>query len=106
MLKSSLQGNCMTRLLACVNPGQHQFNETRNVLMYVLRATRVVDEEEEKKDIDDDDEERGEDKEEKRQEVDPMEGDEFDKDEVRAAPTGSKHMGKILGRTDPLHDDK
>ena len=29
MLRSSLQGNCITRVLACVNPGTIQFNETR-----------------------------------------------------------------------------
>ena len=41
MLRDSLEGTCMTRLLACLNPGTNTFNETKNVLVYVQRATEV-----------------------------------------------------------------
>ena len=33
MLRSSLSGTCVTRVLACLNPGDVQFTETRNVLL-------------------------------------------------------------------------
>ena len=42
MLRVSLEKpDCMTFVLACINPGFEQFSETRNVLEYVHRATQV-----------------------------------------------------------------
>ena len=32
---------CTTMVLACLNPGFEQFGETKNVLAYVSRATKV-----------------------------------------------------------------
>ena len=43
MLRISLEKpDCMTFVLACINPGFEQFAETRNVLEYVHRATQVT----------------------------------------------------------------
>ena len=88
-----------------MNPGLHQFNETRNVLMYVHRASRVVVEDAPKKHVgneegDDDDEDEVE-KEGKRQQEDPMEGDVFDSEEVqnrRCEMVETTSFGSIFAR--------
>ena len=38
MLRTSLKGTCVTRVLACINPGTIQFQETRNVLLCAART--------------------------------------------------------------------
>eukprot|EP00966_Prymnesium_polylepis_P137621 3180393-Prymnesium_polylepis.1 len=45
MLRDSLTNQCVTRVLACINPGTIQFVETRNVLTYVQRASCLAAEE-------------------------------------------------------------
>ena len=45
MLRDSLESACVTRVLACLNPGVETFAETRNVLIYVHRASSVDDDE-------------------------------------------------------------
>eukprot|EP00966_Prymnesium_polylepis_P322398 7378653-Prymnesium_polylepis.1 len=84
MLRSSLQGDCITRVLACLNPGVHQFNETRNVLMYVHRATRVIidDTGPGTKETGGEGDAEGAEEEEKSL-ADPMNGDVFDPDELQ-----------------------
>jgi len=42
MLSNILGNDCLTYVLACVNPGFEQFSETRNVLQYAQRATAVM----------------------------------------------------------------
>ena len=41
MIKDCLEGECLTMVLACVNPGQAQYTETRNVLDFVHRASTI-----------------------------------------------------------------
>ena len=103
MLRSSLKGTCVTRVLACINPGTIQFPETRNVLLYVKRASSVRFEEEE--------EEGGEggeatlDPEDSSQDAakgdDPMEDDVFDTDEAqnrRCEMVETTTFGSIFAR--------
>eukprot|EP00966_Prymnesium_polylepis_P194033 4497899-Prymnesium_polylepis.3 len=96
MLRGSLKGTCVTRVLACINPGTMQFQETRNVLLYVERATRVVIEEVKKEEKAEGDGEEGDgdgdgegvgggegDGGGEVKDDDPMENDVFDSDEAQ-----------------------
>ena len=87
-------------MLACLNPGAHQFNETRNVLMYVLRATRVMVEEQTVKREGGDGDAGGEEEVEEEKVDDPMEGDFFDPDEVQ-----NRHVEVCRPSSNPRGDE-
>ena len=89
MLKDSLAGDCKTMVLACINPGFLEYQETKNVLAYVHRATRAAnataDDEPEKVVGDDETAADLDAKAEALQgtgELDPMDNDVFDSEEM------------------------
>lgn len=41
LIRDALEGNCLTMVLACINPGMAQYSETRNVLDFVVRASTI-----------------------------------------------------------------
>lgn len=41
LIREALEGDCLTMVLACVNPGVAQYSETRNVLDFVVRASSI-----------------------------------------------------------------
>ena len=41
LIRDALEGNCLTMVLACINPGFAQYSETRNVLDFVVRAASI-----------------------------------------------------------------
>ncbi|KAL1523371.1 hypothetical protein AB1Y20_018315 [Prymnesium parvum] len=110
MLRSSFQQSCMTRVLACINPGINSFTETRNVLLYVQRATRVIVPEADSIDPDLAEDLAEEELEAKQKSRDPMENDSFDSDEVqnrRCEAVETTSFGSIFTRcsgdpVDPL----
>ncbi|KAL1515736.1 hypothetical protein AB1Y20_002352 [Prymnesium parvum] len=78
LIRDALEGDCLTMVLACVNPGAAQYSETRNVLDFVVRAStiplkREVADGNEADDWEDMLNGRG---------YDPMENDEFDPNEA------------------------